>query len=430
LNREEIYTNEDQPERAVLVGLTDTSTRVVESETERSVEELALLAETAGAMVVGSAIQRRHGVDNATYVGKGKLQEIAAACEELRAELIIFDDELLGSQIRNIEEATGRKVIDRTLLILDIFAQRARSAEGKLQVELAQLRYRYSRLSGLGKSLSRLGGGIGTRGPGESKLESDRRHIKRRIDHLKEQLELNSTRRDRIRTGRRDGDAITVAVAGYTNAGKSTLINALCGSDLYAENKLFATLDATARRLPFAEGTDVVLVDTVGFIRKLPHHLIEAFNSTLEELTDADIVLHVVDAADPDMIRHMEIAEELFVKLKASDKPRITVFNKIDLTAVSDSTDKTAFNAKDGVVIPVSALTGEGMDYLLEELRLQSKMRNVQLKLRIPYAKAGLLDMIRRHGNVESTEYTEEGILVHVLIARNRLSDVSRYVVE
>ncbi|MHB1452845.1 MAG: GTPase HflX [Saccharofermentanales bacterium] len=430
MHTEDIYTNEEQPEKAVLVGFTDTSRRVVENETERSVEELALLAETAGAQVVGTAIQRKSGIDNATYVGKGKIQEIAAACDELQAELIIFDDELMGSQIRNIEEATGRKVIDRTLLILDIFAQRARSSEGKLQVELAQLKYRYSRLSGLGKSLSRLGGGIGTRGPGESKLESDRRHIKRRIDHLKDQLEESSTRRDRIRETRKDGDAIIVAVAGYTNAGKSTLINALCNSDLYVENKLFATLDATARRLPFAEGTDVILVDTVGFIRKLPHHLIEAFNSTLEELTDADIILHVVDASDPDMQRHMEIAEELFVKLHASDKPRITVFNKIDLTEFSSISYNTAFNQKDGTVIPASALTGEGIGFLLEELRLQSRMRNIKLKLLIPYAKTGVLDIIRRHGNVESTDYTEEGIAVSVLIARNRISDVAGFVVE
>ncbi|MDD4328032.1 MAG: GTPase HflX [Eubacteriales bacterium] len=426
-DKSKLYNNIDEPqERVVLVGVASGS----EEEAERSVEELALLAKTAGAKVVGKAIQNKDSIDPVSYVGKGKISEIAAACDELEADTIICDDELNGSQIRHISEMTGRKVIDRTLLILDIFAQRAVSAEGKMQVELAQLKYRYSRLSGMGRSLSRLGGGIGTRGPGETKLETDRRHINRRIGYIKNALKQTGVRRDRIRGARRESDAVTIAVVGYTNAGKSTLINVLCESNLYAENKLFATLDATARRLPFSEGVDVVLMDTVGFIRKLPHQLIEAFNSTLEEIADADMIMHVVDTSDPDMTRHMEIAEELLGRLKATSKPRITVFNKIDVKGFEDVPYDPAFNTKDGTVIPVSAHTGEGVGYLLEELKQIAKAGNVSVRLYIPYSDAGALDHCRKYGTVANVSYEDDCITADVLIPRSRLPKVSAYMIK
>ncbi len=497
--------SETHPEKAVLVGLVDTSKQVIENEVERSIEELALLAGTAGAQVVGSAVQRRRGIDNATFVGKGKLQEIKAACEELGAELIIFDDELSGSQIRNIEEATGLKVIDRTLLILDIFAKRAQSKEGKLQVELAQQKYRYSRLVGFGESLSRLGGGIGTRGPGESKLETDRRHINRRIDLLKKALAEVGERRDRIREKRRDSDAVVIAVVGYTNAGKSTLINRLCASDLFAEDMLFATLDSAARKLVLPDGLEAVLVDTVGFIRKLPHNLIEAFKSTLEELVVADVILHVVDSSDEDLPRHMEIVEDLLIQLNASAKPRITVFNKIDILdssaqavpvfpiggaievdseevkakeieteeikteeiktgadisaekrkkPASDSDSKESgkdqkqtghspqlsertysfknpsFNIKDGIVVQVSAVTGDGIDALLEVIKQQVEKAKTKITIMLPYKDAGVLDFIRKNGNVEEVEYLDTMIRAVIRIPPSKLAYIDQYMIK
>lgn len=430
-------------ERAVLVGLVDTTKPVLENEVEKSIEELALLAKTAGAEVVGSAIQRKKGIDNATFVGKGKLIEIKAACEELRAELIIFDDELTGAQIRNIEAQTKMKVIDRTLLILDIFAQRAKSKEGKLQVELAQQKYRYSRLVGLGESLSRLAGGIGTRGPGESKLETDRRHIKRRIDLLKASLSEVGKRRGRLREKRRDSDVVTIAVTGYTNAGKSTLINRLCSSELFVEDMLFATLDSAARKLILPDGLQVVLIDTVGFIRKLPHHLIDAFKSTLEEVTDADIIMHVVDASDDDLIRHMEIVEDLLDQLNASAKQRITVFNKADLIrpalnpedslVLSDSSviwKNRAYNIKDGNVVQVSSKTGEGFDQLLEIISQLVQNAKTRIKILLPYKETAILDFIRRNGSIDEIEYLADGIQAVIQIASSKLAYISEYVVK
>lgn len=443
---------EDAKERAVLVALTDTSKESSDEETLKSIEELELLAKTAGAVVVGTAIQRRHGIDGKTFVGKGKLQEIKNACEELNATLIIFDDELLGSQIRTIEEITEMKVIDRTLLILDIFAQRAKSKEGKLQVELAQQKYRYSRLVGLGVSLSRLGGGIGTRGPGESKLESDRRHLKRRIDYLKSTINEISVRRERIRDKRHDGDAITIAVVGYTNAGKSTLINKLCSSDLFVEDMLFATLDPTARSLTLPDGHEVVLIDTVGFIRKLPHNLIEAFKSTLEELSDADIIMHVVDSSDSDLTRHMEIVEELMEQLNSAAKPRITVFNKADKLLSSDklsqdvlsqdkfSSDKImtesinvlktnpAFNGREGTVVSASAITGVGLDVLLDAISQLVKAMKVRMKVLIPYDKGQLLDYARKNGSVEDVEYLNDGISAMISLPPSKTAPLNPFI--
>lgn len=433
LNEKDYNQIDEAKERAVLVALTDTSKDSSDEETLKSIEELELLAKTAGAVVVGTAIQRRHGIDGKTFVGKGKLQEIKNACEELGATLIIFDDELLGSQIRTIEEITEMKVIDRTLLILDIFAQRAKSKEGKLQVELAQQKYRYSRLVGLGVSLSRLGGGIGTRGPGESKLESDRRHLKRRIDYLKATINEISIRRERIRDKRHDGDAITIAVVGYTNAGKSTLINKLCSSDLFVEDMLFATLDPTARSLTLPDGHEVVLIDTVGFIRKLPHNLIEAFKSTLEELSDADIIMHVVDSSDTDLTRHMEIVEELMEQLDSAAKPRITVFNKADILTKETSNDlKTnpAFNGKEGTVVSASAITGAGLDILLDAISQLVKTMKVRMKVLIPYDKGQLLDYARKNGSVEDIEYLNEGISATISLPPSKIAQLNPYIIK
>ena len=317
-------------ETAVLVGLALSNSPLALDEAERSLAELAELARTAGAKVAASALQRRQSPDPAYLIGRGKLEEIRETCRQLEASLIIFDDELSGSQIRNIEQLSGCKVIDRTMLILDIFAGRAQSREGKLQVELAQQKYRLSRLVGMGQALSRLGGGIGTRGPGESQLESDRRHINRRINYLKRALTEVSERRDRTRQQRQESDLLTIAVVGYTNAGKSTLINRLCSTELITADQVFATLDPAVRRLILPDHDEVLLIDTVGFIRKLPHELVEAFQSTLEEVTGADAILQVIDASDPDAASQIAIVEDLLVRLSAAGKPRFFVFNKTD----------------------------------------------------------------------------------------------------
>ncbi len=422
---------ETQKERVVLVGLADSNIPGSQEETIRSVEELGLLAQTAGAEVVGSAIQQRHGVDAKTFVGKGKLTEIANACEELGADTIIFDDELTGSQMKNIEEVTGLKIIDRTFLILDIFAQRAKSKEGKLQVELAQQKYRYSRLTGLGTSLSRLGGGIGTRGPGETKLESDRRHINRRIDYLKQQIREIGVRRERIRTGRKDKEAVVIAVVGYTNAGKSTLINKLSGSDLFAENMLFATLDAAARSLVLPEGDNAVLIDTVGFIRKLPHHLIEAFKSTLEELSDADVIMHVIDSSDYDWQRHSQIVEDLLEEFKCASTPRITVFNKIDIPSdidLASLSEMPAFNNREGSVLSVSSLTGEGLENLKAEITKQTRVMKTRLNLVLPYDKVNLLDYIRNNGTLETVDYKDDGVYATAFMNKSGIYPLEKYI--
>lgn len=424
--------NEKTDERAILVGFCDTGSGENITETENSVQELGLLAKTAGAKVVGTIVQQKHKIDSRTYIGSGKLDEIVSALDTLDANLIIFDDELSGSQIRNVEEIAGCKIIDRTLLILDIFSQRAKSREGKLQVELAQQRYRYSRLVGMGKSLSRLAGGIGTRGPGESKLESDRRHLSRRIDYLKREIEKVGNRRERARRKRHDSEIITIAVAGYTNAGKSTLINRLCESDLYTEDKLFATLDPTARSVVLPDGYEAVLVDTVGFIRKLPHHLIEAFKSTLEELGDADIIMHVIDSSDTDMESHVHTAENLMEQLECASKPRITVLNKADISAHIELKEKDAqvsFNGKDGSVVRVSALTGKGLDILKEEISRKISNLKTNMEVLIPYDKASLLDRARKNGKVVNVEYLEEGIRARISLSPSKTGLFEKYIV-
>jgi len=411
-------------DRAIVVGL-DLPGAADAEEADRSLDELAELVRAAGGIVVGRMMQRKDSPDTATYVGKGKAQELKNAADSLSADLLVFDDELSGSQIRNIEEIVGRRTIDRSMLILDIFALRAASREGKLQVELAQLQYRKSRLVGMGVAMSRLGGGIGTRGPGESKLETDRRHIGRRILALKHELENVGDRRDRVRSRRRGGEALVVAVAGYTNAGKSSIVNRLCGVDLFAEDMPFATLDPTARRMALEDGREIVLVDTVGFIRKLPHHLVDAFRSTLEEVAQADVVVHVVDASDPESARHMEIVGTLLSELGAAALPRLTVFNKSDKV---DLLPASARRERDTFV--VSARTGEGFEALRKAIEALAPGGLVPVHLQLPYDKAGMVDWLHGHGRNIRTTYGENGIDVRGSLREDCLPDVAPYRVE
>jgi GTP-binding protein HflX len=398
-------------ERAILAGLTVETSAAAREEAERLLDELAELAEAAGAVVVGRVLQHRPAPDPATWLGRGKLTELSAMAAERSASLLICDDELSGSQIRNMEEISGLKVIDRTFLILDIFAQRARSREGKLQVELAQLQYRLSRLVGLGQALSRLGGGIGTRGPGESQLETDRRHINRRISVLRRALADVAFRREQTRRQRQDQDILTIAVVGYTNAGKSTLINALCQSELLTMDQVFATLDPSARRLNLPDQQPVILIDTVGLIRKLPHQLVDAFRSTLEEVTQADAILLVIDSADPQAESQHEVVEQLLQELGAADKPRLTVLNKMDLLDPEERRRLKKLKGRENM-LEISARTGEGLPELIRAIASLAAESFIPLEVTLPYSHAGWLDRIEKQGQIERIEYTAEGIRV------------------
>ena len=360
----EIETKEKR-ERAILAGVHTGSLDPLEDTTEETIAELARLADTAEAEVVGTMIQNKSAIEKATYLGEGKIEELKNACDTLDANLVIFDDELSPIQIRNLEQALGVRVIDRSMLILDIFARHADTGEGKIQVELAQLRYLLPRLTGMGSKLSRLGAGIGTRGPGETKLETDRRHIYKRISHLKAELEKVQKHRDLLRARRKKENRYILALVGYTNAGKSTLLNRLTGATVYAQDKLFATLDPTMRGLTLSDKREVMLVDTVGFIRKLPHHLIEAFKSTLEETVYADALLIVADGADPEVDVHLAVVSRLLSDLGAGDKPRLIVFNKTDKL-----TEERNFTLLAGDIpyVEISAKEGNAVDTLLAEI--------------------------------------------------------------
>ena len=397
--------NRDDVERAILVGVVPDGTYVIGN----PLAELQELAESAGAVVVGSFTQRRDTPEAKTYIGRGLAEDLALRRQGLDADIVIFDDELSASQIRNLENIIGTRVIDRTALILDIFAARAKSREGRLQVELAQQKYRLPRLMGQGTALSRLGGGIGTRGPGETQLETDRRHIKRKINFLEAQLREVKERRSVLRKERQKKDIPTVAVVGYTNAGKSTLVNALCQSDVLAEDKLFATLDTSVRRLVTPEKRDFLLIDTVGFIKKLPHDLVEAFKSTLEETVYADLLLHVVDCSNVDYESCIDTVEGILKEIGAENRPRYLVLNKID-KAPADIFPSPRIVQGYGKVFRISAATGEGLDDLRTQIINYFVKADKTFDVLIPYSNGGLLSYLHKYGKVELEEYTENGI--------------------
>ncbi len=399
----ELYENSTAPQQVMLVSV-DTG----EPDFEQSLEELRELTATAGGEVVAVMTQKLSNPVAATCVGSGRLEEIAEFCKNNEVDLIIFDLELTPIQLRNIEHDTGVRVIDRTMLILDIFAQRAISGEGKLQVELAQLRYMLPRLTGKGIEMSRLGGGIGTRGPGETKLETDRRHIHRRIDAVKEKLAEVEKRRHLHRARRRKTGVVTAAIVGYTNAGKSTLLNRLTNAGVLAEDKLFATLDPTSRALTLPSGGSVTLVDTVGFIRRLPHHLIEAFKSTLEEALDADIIILLCDGSDPDFRSQLDVSRKLLDELGANDKPTVTVINKCD------AADHAELLGMAGVRI--SALTGDGLDDLLMAIEKAMPVQQVRMNLLLPFSEMSWSAQIRNNGEVLEEEYTADGLRLTALV--------------
>lgn len=400
----------DAPERALLVGI----------DSEKSLDELAALAESAGAQVVGRSFQKRPKPDTATFVGSGKAAELQLDAQALEADLIIVDDELTGAQTRNLEEQIGLKVIDRTTLILDIFAQRAKSGEGKLQVQLAQLKYRAGRLMGQGLILSRLGGGIGTRGPGESKLEIDRRRIREQITALRRDLDALDKQRSLRRKSRERGAIPVVALVGYTNTGKSTLLNRLTGAGVYAENKLFATLDAVSRRLALPGGGECLVVDTVGFVSKLPHELVEAFKSTLEEAALADLLVIVSDGASEDMLAQRRVVEQVLSEIGAVGQPRLDVINKCDIAPREEEPLPRIPGA-----LPISARTGEGLDALLSAIAKQLRGQETEVTLLIPFSRHGILNELRAKGRIAEESYEESGTRVRALLKSEALGQIT-----
>lgn len=415
----EFYENSQQPETAVLVCVD-----FDQYDPESSLDELEELARTAGAQVIARMTQKRDKPDNATYIGSGKLEELKTFCEDNEVDLLIFDAELSPSQTRNIEDETGVRVVDRTTLILDIFAGRAVSGEGKLQVELAQLKYSLPRLTGKGIQLSRLGGGIGTRGPGETKLESDRRHIRRRISALEEQLEGLEKRRGNLRSRRAKDGVQTVAIVGYTNAGKSTLMNTLTEAGVLAEDKLFATLDPTSRGLDLPDGRRVMLIDTVGLIRRLPHHLVEAFKSTLEEAASATVILNVCDASSDECAEHLRVTADLLTELGCMNKPIISVMNKCDLI------ESTGDLPTVGKSVMISAKDGTGLDKLLAEIAAALPPTRRQAKLILPYSLSAMAARFRSEGKVLCEDYRPEGIYLEVIAEIYLLDENKEYIVE
>ena len=389
----------EQAEKVMLISI----------DSEESLEELASLAETAGAMVITRVMQNRQKPDPATFIGSGKAEELSLACQALEIDLVIVDDELTGSQQRNLEAALGVRVIDRTALILDIFAQRAQTAEGKLQVELAQMKYRLPRLTGMGTILSRLGGGIGTRGPGETQLEVDRRRIRKRIDDLQHQLSELKRQRDMRRARRDKQGQTTVALVGYTNAGKSTLLNALSGADVLVEDKLFATLDPVMRNVDLPENRSCLLVDTVGFIRKLPHQLVEAFHSTLEEALYADLLVVVSDISNPQYQEQRETVFRVLRELGAGDRPVLEALNKADRAKIAEDVEPAG-------AILISAREGRGLEELKAEISRRIAALRHEVEIIVPYAKGNLLSLIHSKGQVLSEEYEAEGTRVKCML--------------
>ena len=411
-----MYEMGEQLERVILAGV-----QTYESDdTVQSLYELRELAETAGAVTVGTIMQSRETIHPATYLGKGKLEELKELLYDLDATGVICDDELSPAQLNNLEQELECKVMDRTMVILDIFAQRAKTSEGKIQVELAQLKYRAARLVGMRASLSRLGGGIGTRGPGEKKLEMDRRLIHSRIGQLKEQLEQVQKHRELIRSQRDKSQVKVAAIVGYTNAGKSTLLNTMTQAGVLEENQLFATLDPTTRALDLPGKQQILLTDTVGFIRKLPHHLIEAFKSTLEEAKYADMILHVVDASNPQMDEHMQVVYDTLRQLGVSDKKMITLFNKQDLC--TDKEQLRDFQADH--VLQISAKNGQVLEELKELLADVLREGQIYIERLVPYDQAGSIARIRKYGQVVQEEFLAEGISVKAYVPMEVYSQI------
>ena len=408
----------EQQERVILFAASTNAS----DDTEESVEELRELVKTAGAETVGVVIQNRENIHPGTYLGKGKIQELKEMVWESGATGVVCDDELSPAQLKNLEDALDTKVMDRTMIILDIFAARAKTREGKIQVELAQLRYRAVRLVGLRNSLSRLGGGIGTRGPGETKLEVDRRRIHERISQLKSELQDVERHRDVVRKQREQSGTLTAAIVGYTNAGKSTLLNKLTGAGILAEDKLFATLDPTTRALTLPGGEKVLLTDTVGFIRKLPHHLVEAFKSTLEEARYCDVILHVVDCSNPQMDMQMHVVYETLRRLDIKDKEIITVFNKVDRPDADTACRDMSADYK----VKLSAKTGEGIEELLDLFAIILRNRRIYFEKIFAYRDAGRIQTIRKSGQLLSEEYQDDGIHVKAYVPAELFEELYR----
>lgn len=414
--------NGDKTERAVLAGVHTGTRGELNDTTDESIEELSELVKTAGGETVCTVIQNKQELEAATYMGTGKLEEIKNAVEMFDADMVVFDDELSPVQLRNISDFLGVKILDRSMLILDIFAMRAKSGEGKLQVELAQLKYRLPRLRGMGNVLSRTGAGIGTRGPGESRLESDRRHIYRRIAALEEQIEELGKHRNLIRSRREKDGIITAALVGYTNAGKSTLLNTLTDASVFAEDKLFATLDPTSRAITLEDNRKILLVDTVGFIRKLPHKLIEAFKSTLEEAVTADLLLHVIDASSNERDNQISVVETVLDEIGAGGKPVIGVFNKCDkldiLPVVNDGYGKNVF---------ISAKNGVNIDKLIEAVSETAPGKKRRIKAVIPYSEGFIINELHDREKVLAEVYTENGTLVEALVDAKMYERIKEY---
>ena len=396
-------------ERAVLVGLNADCFKKDQTATDETLDELEALLETAGGFCTGKVIQNRHTPDPHSFIGEGKAIEVKMLVEATASTMVVFDNELSPKNIRALEEIIGVTVLDRSALILDIFAQRAKTKEGRLQVELAQYKYLLPRLSGMGKSLSRQGGGIGTRGPGETKLESDRRHIRERITRLESELEQVRKVRATQRQSRMKNSVPVVAIVGYTNAGKSTLLNQLTDAGIPANNRLFDTLDTTSRQLTVSENLDVVLSDTVGFIAKLPHHLVNAFHATLEELEFADLLLHVIDSADPNRAEHEEVVEKLIAKLAKPETPVLRCYNKADLVYPEDIP-----NGND--VVAISAKRGMNMDGLLKAIEKALDKARHHIIVVLPYSMGGMVETLHNNAQVINVEYTADGIEVETIV--------------
>lgn len=403
-----MYNDEEKKERAILAGVHTGSRDVLDDTTDESIDELEELVKTAGGEVVCVVVQNKSDIEAATYMGEGKLSELKEACESFDADFVVFDDELSPVQLRNITDFLNVRVLDRSMLILDIFAMRAKSGEGKLQVELAQLKYALPRLRGMGGEMSRTGGGIGTRGPGETRLETDRRHIHRRITALESELKEMKKHRELIRSRRKKDGVITAALVGYTNAGKSTLLNTLTDAGVFAEDKLFATLDPTSRAITLEDNRRILIVDTVGFIRKLPHHLIEAFKSTLEEAAVADVLLHVIDASSENAEQNIRVVESVLSDIGAGGKPVLGVYNKCDLCP---DIIKPAYES----YVMISAKYKKNIDMLLKAVSDIAPGKKQMMKILVPYSEGSIISEIHENQKVLSEEYTQTGTVVELL---------------